>query len=392
MPDPRWVNPPRLRSTDREPGERHATWVELFFDLVFVVAVAQLSHLISNDPSATSFLHYTLLFAPVWFIWVGFTVYADRFDTDDVPHRLLVLAGMAVIAALAVHVDDAFSGGSIPFALCSILARAILLAMNVRAMRAVPAARDYIAVYVRGWSAGLLLWIVSLAVPEPGRYIVWGAAVLIEVATPLVAERRVGTVALHVSHIGERFALFTIIVLGESVVSVTAGIAEVDFDLANSVIAVGAFVTASALAWVYFDRLGTELIGSTLYVYAHFVVYLGLAAVGPGTLLAIEAADDSALPAGARAALCGGAALYLLGLCLVAAPTRRSEDGRRRIAARCATAGAAVAIAFLGAAIAPVATVLLLAAVTVADLVYELVATGEGDERAVSPLDLPEGV
>jgi low temperature requirement protein LtrA len=390
MPDPRWVNPPRLRSTDREPGERHATWVELFFDLVFVVAVAQLSHLISNDPSATSFLHYALLFAPVWFIWVSFTVYSDRFDTDDVPHRLLVLAGMAVVAALAVHVDDAFSGGSFPFALCSILARAILLAMNVRAMRAVPAARDYIAFCVRGWSAGLLLWVVSLAVPEPGRYVVWGAAVLVEVATPLIAERHIGTVPLHVSHIGERFALFTIVVLGESVVSVTAGIAEVDFDLANSVIAVGAFVTASAFAWVYFERLGTGLIGSTLYVYAHFVVYLGLAAVGPGTLLAIEAADDSAMPAGARAALCGGAALYLLGLSLVAAPTRRSETGRRRISARCVTAAAAVAIAFLGAAIAPVATVLLLATVTIADLVYELVATGESDEHATSPLDLPE--
>src|SRR3979409_1593900 len=237
MPDPRPLHPPRLRSADREPGERHATWVELFFDLVFVVAVAQLSHLISNDPSAKSFLHYTLLFAPVWFIWVGFTVYADRFDTDDVPHRLLVLAGMLVIAALAVHVDDAFSGGSIPFALCSILARAILLAMNVRAMRAVPVAHAYIAYYVRGWSVGLLLWVVSLAVPEPGRYVVWGVAVLVEVVTPLVAERRVGTLPLHVSHIGERFALFTIIVLGESVGSGTAGIAEVDFDLANSAIA-----------------------------------------------------------------------------------------------------------------------------------------------------------
>jgi low temperature requirement protein LtrA len=390
MADRRWVNPPHLRSVDREPGERHATWVELFFDLVFVVAVAQLSHLISNDPSAKSFLHYALLFAPVWFIWVGFTVYADRFDTDDVPHRLAVLVGMVVIAALAVHVDDAFSGGSIPFALCSIFARAILVAMNVRAMRAVPAARDFIAFYVRGWSAGLLLWVVSLAVPEPGRYAVWGVAVLVEVATPLVAERRVGTIPLHVSHIGERFGLFTIIVLGESMVSVTAGIAEVDFDLANSVIAVGAFALAASLAWVYFDRLGTDLVGTTGYVYAHFVVYLGLAAVGPGTLLAIEAADDSALPAGARAALCGGVAVYLLGLCLVAAPTRGSPSVRRRIAARCVAAGAAVAIAFLGAAIAPVATVLLLAGVAVGDLVYELVAGGDPSESSLSPFDLAE--
>src|SRR5947207_10761802 len=188
MADRRWVNPPRLRSVELETKERHSTWIELFFDLAFAVAVAQLSNLISHHPSATSFLHYLLLFAPVWFIWVGFTVYADRFDTDDVPHRLAVLAGMLVIAALAVHVDDAFSGGSIPFTLCSIFARAILVAMNVRAMRAVPAARAFISYYVRGWSIGLLLWVISLAVPEPGRYVVWGVAVLIEVVTPSVAE------------------------------------------------------------------------------------------------------------------------------------------------------------------------------------------------------------
>ena len=110
MADRRWVNPPRLRSVELETKERHSTWIELFFDLAFAVAVAQLSNLISHHPSATSFLHYLLLFAPVWFIWVGFTVYADRFDTDDVPHRLAVLAGMLVVAAVAVHIDDAFSG------------------------------------------------------------------------------------------------------------------------------------------------------------------------------------------------------------------------------------------------------------------------------------------
>ena len=169
-----------------------------------------------------------------------------------------------------------------------------------------------------------------------------------------------------------------------------AGIAEVDFDLANSVIAVGAFAVAASLAWVYFDRLGKDLVGSTPYVYSHFVVYLGLGAVGPGTLLAIEASNDDALPAGARAALCGGTALYLLGLCLVTAPIRKSPPGRRRITARCMAAAAAVAIAFLGAAIAPAATVLLLAAVAIAELVYELLAAGDEAEQDVAPIDLTE--
>jgi low temperature requirement protein LtrA len=389
MADRRWVNPPRLRSIEPDTAERHATWIELFFDLVFVVAIAQLSHLISDDPSTTAFLRYAALFVPVWSIWLGFTVYADRFDTDDVPHRILMLAGMFGVAAIAVHVDDAFGGGSIPFTLTSIAPRAVLLAMNVRAMRAVPVARDHQAAYLRGRSLGLLLWIASLAVPVPGRYVMWGAAVVVEVGTPLLTERRVGTLQLHVSHIAERLALFTMIVLGESVVSVTAGIAKLDFDLSNSVIAVCAFVLAAALAWIYFDRLGSgsAAAGTTRFVYAHFVVYLGLATVGPGTFLAIVASNDAALPAAARAALCGGTAIYLLGLCLVTAPTRRAPPGRRRIRARVTTAAAAVAIAFLGAATPPWATLVLLAAVVVADLAYELVATADPSEV---PVAIPE--
>jgi low temperature requirement protein LtrA len=381
-----WVQPPRLRSVEEAGGERHATWLELFFDLVFVVAVAGLSHLISDDPSAKSFLRYAVLFVPVWFVWVAFTAYADRFDTDDLPHRLLMLDGMLATVALAIHVDDAFEGGSAPFALFSVLVRLPLLAMYVRAARAVPAVRDYQAFYVKGWSLALVLWAASIFVPDPAAYVLWGVAVLIEVLTPLAAERRVGTVPLHASHIEERFALFTLIVLGESVVSVAAGIARVNFDLTNSTVAVASFVLAAALAWLYFDRLGSERGGRPFWVYSHFFVFAGLGAVAPGTLLAIESAHDSALPAGARVALCGGVALYLLALALVAAPNRRTPGVGRQIAARCLAGGAGVAVLFAGAALPPVVTVLLLAAVVVADLVYELVVGGAEQELPLEPL------
>jgi low temperature requirement protein LtrA len=381
-----WVRPPRLRSVEEAEGERHATWLELFFDLVFVVAVARLSYLISSDPSVKSFLHYGALFAPVWFVWVAFTVYADRFDTDDVPHRVLMLAGMLATVALAIHVDDAFEGGSAQFALFSVLVRLVMLAMYVRALRAVPTVRDYQAYYVRGWAIALVLWAVSIFVPDPAAYVLWAVAVLIEVATPLAAERRVGPVPLHASHIEERFALFTIIVLGESVVSVAAGIATVDFGFANSTVAVAAFVLAAALAWVYFDGLGGESGGGRrLWVYAHFLVFLGLGAVAPGTLLAIEAAQDDALPAGARVALCGGVAVYLFALAVVASPTGRARPVRRQIKARCLAGTGAVAILFAGVVLPPVVTVLLLAAVVVAELVYELVVRGQPETAAFEP-------
>jgi len=98
----RWHDPPRLRTLEEDDGdERHATWLELFFDLVFVVAVAQLASSLSHDLTLHGFLVFCGLFVPVWWAWVGYTFYADRFDTDDVVHRLLMLGGMFAVGALA---------------------------------------------------------------------------------------------------------------------------------------------------------------------------------------------------------------------------------------------------------------------------------------------------
>jgi hypothetical protein len=84
----RWLVPPRLRTIADETEERRATWLELFFDLVFVVAIAELSHQLAVDHSAEGFLRFAALFVPVWVAWQGYSFYADRFDTDDLVFRL----------------------------------------------------------------------------------------------------------------------------------------------------------------------------------------------------------------------------------------------------------------------------------------------------------------
>jgi len=359
----------RLRSTVIE---ARPTWLELFFDLVFVVAIAKLSALVATHPTAKSFLEYAALFVAVWFTWVGFTAYADRFDVDDWQHRVLVLAASLANIVVAIHVDDAFTGGSMPFALGSIGVRACLLAVMERARRAIPEARPFQAFYEVGWGIGLALWIASLAVPTPWRYAVWAVAVAVEVATPLLAIGRVHTIRLVSSHIAERFGLFTIIVLGESVVSVSSGIADVNFELGSSLIAVGTFVVAAALWWLYFDCVTTVHADSAPYVYLHMLVYAGLGTVAPGALLAIHGAHDAHLPAGARAALCGGVAVYLLGLCAIELTSRPPPAAVRRSLARAAAAAAAFGVAVAGAAVTPVATVALFVAVVVGELAFEL--------------------
>src|SRR6266568_6211568 len=104
-----WFQPPRLRTLADE-GERHASWLELFFDLVFVVAITELSRELVADHSAGGFLRFAALFVPVYVAWQGYMAYADRFDTDDLLFRVAYFGAMLAIAAMAVLIRDVARG------------------------------------------------------------------------------------------------------------------------------------------------------------------------------------------------------------------------------------------------------------------------------------------
>src|ERR671919_2405503 len=98
-----------MKNTDserrKEEKERHATWLELFYDLVFVAVVSQLSLNLSHNISLAGVLSFIALFVPVWFAWIGATFFATRFGTDDLAHRILTLLQMMGAAAMAVNVS-----------------------------------------------------------------------------------------------------------------------------------------------------------------------------------------------------------------------------------------------------------------------------------------------
>src|SRR5919202_6108977 len=105
----RFFEPPRLRTMQEdEEEERRATWLELFFDLVFVVTVAQVSYVLLDDLSVSRLFAYLGVFVPIWWAWMGFTFYANRFDTDDLLYRLLTLLAMFAVAVLATTVPSVF--------------------------------------------------------------------------------------------------------------------------------------------------------------------------------------------------------------------------------------------------------------------------------------------
>jgi low temperature requirement protein LtrA len=340
-----WLRPPQLRTLDDQ-GERHATWLELFFDLVFVICIAEVVHTLEDYRSLGDFLGTAGLFVAVWWAWVGYTVYADRFDTDDLLHRVLVLAGMLAVIAMALSIHDALHGGSARFALSFVAVRGIVLLLNARARRHAAPARPLLNLYLTAFSIGASLWLVSLLVPEPARYVLWGIALVIELSAPWVGRRQIARAPIHASHLVERFGLFTLIVLGESVISVAQAAAEVDWTAATVAAGVGGFLAVTCLWWLYFDRLDEGAIRSVLrgliWNYAHLPLLAGLVSVAVGTELAILQAAAGGLERSTTLALGGGTALYLLAVVVTGLAVGRG--GGRRLWLWLGAAAASLAI------------------------------------------------
>jgi low temperature requirement protein LtrA len=370
----RLLRPPRLRTLDD--GQRHASYLELFFDLVFVVAIAQLSHELVLDHSLHGFAVFSALYLPVFIAWQGFTIYADRFDTDDVVFRLGILAGMLAILALAMQIPEAAAGHGTGFAVAYVVLRSLMISLYARAYVHVPEARPLIVRYGCGYSLGVALWIVSLAVDAPERYVLWGIALAWEYALPWLARTLFPSIPVHSSHVPERFALFTIVVLGESVLAVALGVAGRDWAPSAAVIAVLGFAAAAAIWWMYFghgvefslERLPNSIL---VFAYSHIPLFAALTAVGAGIALAIDHSSEPGLDAGTRWALAGGAALYLA--CLTVAQ-RRMSLYFLPLTAQSRAVGAVVLVAFaaFGGGLEPVAFTAVATAVLVGLVVFKL--------------------
>jgi low temperature requirement protein LtrA len=291
----------------------------------------------------------TGLFLAMWFSWVGFTLYANRFDTDDIVFRVAKLAATGTIAGCAASASDAIGKLAVPFAACYLGSRLVLLALYVRAWRHVREARPTIVVYLIIVSLSAALWAVSLVVPDPIRYAVWAIAVLVSAAGPVLATLRSDTAPLHVDHLPERFALLVILVLGEAVGGTARGVHDASW--APIAIAVGAlaFAIAAGMWWIYFDvttpssapnlgdveageedaRSGADPAESSgpvsgarydLFVYGHLPLTFGIVLAGVG-LEELVVHPDKAAPSAAGWAFACGLVLFVAGVALVISGT-----------------------------------------------------------------------
>ncbi|WP_448639143.1 low temperature requirement protein A [Geodermatophilus sp. URMC 63] len=331
------VRAPELRTDEG----RSASRLELFFDLAFVLVVAELAIALREDVTWHGFAVFAGLFTTVWWSWVSSTLYANRFDHDDVVYRLYKLGSMAAVVGLAASASEATGERFAAFAVCHVLLRLMLVLQYHRAYRHVPSARPITRLYLAGAGAGAVLWAVSLAVPRPAGFALWAAAVLVEALVPLLATRSSADVPLHVEHLPERFALFVILVLGEPVAGVAHGLYDAGWSGAALPVALVTFLLAAALWWSHFDLTGArikQLLGEAgesnsahshdVYVFGHLPLTLGVATVGAGAELAVVEASAGEVPAGTRLLLAGGVALYLVSASVTT--SAMTDDARRR--------------------------------------------------------------
>jgi low temperature requirement protein LtrA len=385
----------------REGGGRHATWLELFFDLVFVLAIAELAHYLHDHLTVGGFLGFAFLFLPVWLVWSNFSYYADLFDVDSPFYRVAMLAAMLFSIALAVNVHDALDGGSAGFAAAYVALRVLLIALYAWTWRYVEETRALAAWHIAGFSAGALIWGASLLVPEPACYWMWGLGLLVEMATPVLAQFLVLEEApIQRSHVPERFGLFTIVVLGESVLVTGVGVSDTEWAAGSVAVAVLGFAAVGCLWWLYFDHVidesavehafthgVRELLVGFSWAYGHLAIYIGLAATAVGIEFAIGGATEPTLGSGARGALCGGVALYLLAVSVLH-PLSPQPFPKEALAVRLGVAAFALILVFLGSVLSPFMLLGLLALALVGLTVFEVAWVGQpGDEPRLA---LPE--
>ncbi|HKP67794.1 MAG TPA: low temperature requirement protein A [Pyrinomonadaceae bacterium] len=309
-------NRPRLRTFDV--GERHASWLELFFDLVFVLAVAQVARILADHSDLGGFVRYVALFLPVWWSWVGFTFYADRFESEEPTYRILMFSGMLTVIGFAIALGDAFTPrGDVAVVVCYVLMRIVLSTLYLRVAYYVPLARSFSLQYPIGLGVSSLILLASLLASGNLRYAMWGLAFAVELLTPLLNLRAARILPIDRSHIPERFGLFTIIVLGEAVVATGMGLAGVEWNFATVATACLGFAMAASIWWINFDFVEERaLISGSLgrrfsYLYGHFFIVASIVATGIGVEHAIKEATEAHLHIPSVALMIGGVAVYI---------------------------------------------------------------------------------
>lgn len=264
---------------------RQATWLELFFDLIFVVALGKVTQILAASDQGhilpTQWVSFTVAFIPMWWIWVGHMVFSNRFDTDSQGHRLVTLFLMLIVMSLAMLLDDALQRHYKLFILGYTIARLVIaglyFSVPFQSKEKNPFARQSAWIYGFGAliSGSGVFWSSEGALP-----VLYGGMLFDALGQRLLISP---SMPVDRDHLVERVGLLAIILLGESVISIAAGLTNIDWDPKTILAAVTAFLFIAMIWWIYFDSFplliesqfdphGDAILFSQLLTYVSFAI------------------------------------------------------------------------------------------------------------------------
>lgn len=297
---------------------KRVTWAELFFDLVFVFSITQVSALLDPGSPALGAIRALVVFVPVYWTWVGATMHGNLHDTDSAGMRIGLFAVALFGLFLALAVPGSFGSLGLMFGASYWAARVVLYLLMRGTYRAIGWFHPFTAA---AFVTGPLLVLGGL-VPDPQRLLLWAVAALIDLSMPYLARKGLARIPFQPAHLAERYGLFIIIALGESVVAI--GVAAEHGPLAAEdllAVSIGFMVTA-ALWWVYFAFAASAIRAALsnadtpleairpVLPYGHLGFLAGIIALSAGVGEVVVSPSDP-LDGGAVALLMGGTALFL---------------------------------------------------------------------------------
>jgi low temperature requirement protein LtrA len=376
-----------LRDRDAD-EEQRATTLELFYDLVFVFAVTQVSHILLDDLSWQGAAEATLALLVVWWAWNYTTWVTNELDPDSPVVRLLLMAIMLATLLMAIAIPDAFGSEGLLFA-SSYVAIQVGRHAFLTFVSARPGTieRERAAAILFWFCMAAPFWIVGALVENEARAALWLVALVIDYVGPMFLYRAPGRRRLapeswdvETTHFAERFQLFVIIALGESIVLIGATTSGLEIDAARLAALVLAFAAAAALWWLYFDYVAPiaqrrlELASNRTvlardgYTYLHAVMIAGIICSAVGDELVIAHPTD-VLPAAEVVVVVAGPAMYLLGHVLFRLRMAGTLSWKRFTGAL-----ACIAVGGAGAAVPGIALAALLVGVLVGVIAAERIA------------------
>lgn len=306
--------------------------VELFFDLIFVFAVTQLSHGLLEHPTPTGLLHTAILLGAVWWGWIDTAWATNWLDVDKPLVRGLLFVMMGAGVVMSAALPDAFGEHGAGFGLAFAVFQILRTGFVLWAVRNDKILRENFQRILVWHGAAALLWAVGGLAPEDIRLFVWLAALGIDTVAPALnfyvpglGRSHTGDWTVEGHHLSERLSLFTIIALGESILVMGATAAGLDWTWPNAAALLASFLGSVAMWWIYFSAAAgaaTERIAGSddpgriarlAYTYVHVIPIAGIIVTAVGDEWVLHHPLGHTEPKVALAVL-GGPALYLLGV------------------------------------------------------------------------------